>query len=140
MIQYHGWNDFGISPTGSILWYGEVASKMGGKDRMDDFYRLFMAPGMDHCGGGPGPSAVGGVFGPPPVSRDPSHDIVAALAHWVEDGVAPDRIVATHYRDNDPAKGIEAQRPWCAYPAVARYSGQGERSVAANYACVAPAK
>ena len=62
-----------------------------------------MAPGMEHCGGGPGPNAIGGVFGPPPVSRDPAHDVVAALAHWVEDGVAPEQITATLYRDNDAA-------------------------------------
>jgi feruloyl esterase len=140
LIQYHGWNDSGISPRSSILWYEDVASKLGGVDRIASFYRLFMAPGMDHCGGGPGPNAIGGVFGSPSVSRDPGHDVVAALAHWVEDGVAPERIVATRYRDNDPSKGIEAQRPWCAYPATARYSGQGERSIAANYTCVTPAK
>ena len=55
-----------------------------------------------------------------------THDVVAALAHWVEDGKAPDQIIATNYRDNDPTEGVVAQRPWCAYPAVARYSGQGD--------------
>jgi len=98
-----------------------------------------MAPGMDHCGGGPGPNAIGGVFGLPSTSRDPQHDVVAALAHWVEDGVAPDQIVATFYRDNDPSKGIGAQRPRCAYPAAAHFSGQ-DRGDAASYACAAPAK
>ena len=100
------------------------------------FYRLFLGPGMEHCGGGPGPNAIGGVFGLPPSDHDPSHDVVAALAHWVEDGVAPETIVATRYRDNDPAKGIEAQRPWCPWPAAARYGGHGDRADAANYACV----
>ena len=70
---------------------------------------------------GPGPNAVGGVFGLPSPSRDPAHDVVSALAHWVEDGVAPTQITATSYRDDDPGKGIVAQRPWCAYPAVARF-------------------
>ena len=92
---------------------------MGGLDSIQSFYRLFMAPGMEHCGGGPGPSAVGGVFGPPSPSRDPAHDVVSALAHWVEDGAAPTEITATQYRDNDPAKGVAAQRAWRAYPAVA---------------------
>ena len=75
---------------------------------------------MDHCGGGVGPNAVGGVFGLPAPSYDPAHDVVAALAHSAEDGVAPGQIIATRYRDNDPTKGIEAQRPWCAYPAQDR--------------------
>jgi feruloyl esterase len=95
---------------------------------------------MQHCGLGLGPNAVGGVFGLPSPSRDPGHDVIAALAHWVEDGAAPDQIIATLYRDNDPSKGIVAQRPWCAHPAVARFSGQGSRTDAASYACMAPAK
>ena len=78
---------------------------------------------------------VGGVFGLPAPSYDPAHDVLAALAHWVEDGVAPGQIIATRYRDNDPTKGIEAQRPWCAYPATARFSGQGDRSAATSFDC-----
>ncbi len=140
LIQYHGWNDAGIPPQSSIDYYEQVANKMGGVKDVQSFYRLFLAPGMDHCGGGPGPNAIGGVFGLPSTSRDPGHDVVAALAHWVEDGVAPNQIVATLYRDNDPSKGVEAQRPWCAYPAAAHYSGQGDRSNAASYACAAPGK
>ena len=112
---------------------------MGGVLQLQSFYRLFMAPGMQHCGGGVGPDAVGGPFGLPAPSRDPAHDVIAALAHWVEDGVAPAQIVATKYRDGDPAKGIAKQRPWCPYPAVARYSGQGSRNEAGNFSCAAPA-
>ncbi len=140
LIQYHGWNDAGIPPQSSINYYNQVSDNIGGLKETQSFYRLFMAPGMDHCGGGPGPNAIGGVFGLPSISRDPGHDVVSALAHWVEDGVAPDQIVATLYRDNDPSKGVAAQRPWCAYPAAAHYSGQGDRSAAASYACVAPAQ
>jgi hypothetical protein len=140
LLQYHGWSDAAIPAQSSILYYEEVAAKLGGVDSVKSFYRLFMAPGMQHCGLGLGPSAVGGVFGLPSPSRDPTHDVVAALAHWVEDGKAPDRIVATRYRDDDPSKGVVAQRPWCAYPAVARYSGQGDRADAASYACTAPQK
>ena len=140
LLQYHGWSDAAIPAPSSILYYEQVATKLGGIDNVKPFYRLFMAPGMQHCGLGLGPNAVGGVFGLPSPSRDPTHDVVAALAHWVEDGKAPDQIIATNYRDNDPAKGVVAQRPWCAYPAVARYSGQGDRSDAASYACTPPAK
>lgn len=137
LIQYHGWYDAAIPPLSSINYYQAVAEKMGGVQAIQSFYRLFMAPGMQHCGGGEGPNAVGGVFGLPAPSHDPSHDVVAALAHWVEDGVAPSQIVATRYKDDDPAKGVEAQRPWCAYPAAARYTGQGSRSEAGSYACSA---
>ncbi len=85
LIQYHGWNDSTIPARSSIQYYEEVASKMGGVSQIQSFYRLFMAPGMDHCGGGVGPNSVGGVFNLPP----PKHDVVVALAHWVEDGVPP---------------------------------------------------
>jgi feruloyl esterase len=123
---------------GYTAYYESVAAKMGGVDAIQPFYRLFMAPGMLHCGIGDGPNAVGGVFGLPSPSRDPAHDVVSALAHWVEDGAAPSQIIATLYHDNDPAKGIAAQRPWCAYPTVAQHSGQGSRSEAASFACTAP--
>ena len=135
LLQYHGWSDAAIPPQNSIAYYKEAAAKAGGMEALQSFYRLFMAPGMDHCGGGPGPNAVGGVFGLPPPARDPAHDVVSALAHWVEDGAAPDQIVATKYQGDDPAKGVEAQRPWCPYPATAAYSGQGDRKDAASYAC-----
>jgi feruloyl esterase len=135
LIQYHGWNDAAIPAQSSINYYQSVAAKFGEPGSVRSFYRLFLAPGMDHCGGGVGPNAVGGVFGLPAPSYDPAHDVVAALAHWVEDGVAPGQIIATRYRDNDPTKGIEAQRPWCAYPATARFSGQGDRSAATSFVC-----
>jgi Tannase and feruloyl esterase len=138
LIQYHGWNDAAIPAQSSINYYQSVAAKMDQGGSVRSFYRLFMAPGMDHCGGGVGPNAVNGVFGLPSPSLDPAHDVVAALAHWVEDGVPPDHIIATRYYDNDPTKGIEAQLPWCAYPATARYSGQGNRSSATSFFCAGP--
>ncbi len=140
LLQYHGWNDSAIPASTSIDYYEEVAAKLGGIEKIQSFYRLFMAPGMQHCGLGLGPNAVGGVYGLPPPSRDPAHDVVAALAHWVEDGAPPEQIIATLYHDNNPTKGIAAQRPWCPYPATARFSGQGARTEAASYACAAPAK
>ncbi len=140
LIYYHGWNDAGIPARSSIDYYEEVAAKMGGIEKVQSFYRLFMAPGMQHCGLGLGPNSVGDVMGPPPPSRDPAHDVVAAVAHWVENDVAPDQIIATFYRRNDPTKGIAVQRPWCPYPAAARYSGQGDRADAASYVCTAPAR
>jgi feruloyl esterase len=138
LIHYQGWNDAGVPAKSSIRYYKDVAAKMGGIETIQSFYRLFMAPGMQHCGLGLGPNAVGSVVGLLAPSRDPADDVVAALAHWVEDDAA--QIIATLYRNNDPSKGIAAQRPWCPYPATARYSGQGERADAASYVCKAPAK
>jgi len=115
LIQYHGWNDAAIPPAASIQYYESVAAKMGGENSISPFYRLFMAPGMEHCGRGPGANAIGGVFGLPTPKHDPAHDVVAAIAHWVEDGVAPDSLTATLYTDNDPGKGVASERAWIAY-------------------------
>lgn len=137
LIQYHGWYDSAISPRDSIRYYQDVARRIGGIEQTQSFYRLFMGPGMQHCGGGVGPNAVGGPFGLPAPSHDPAHDVIAALSRWVEDGVAPAQIIATKYKDDKPDKGIAMQRPWCPYPAVARYSGQGGRNEASSFGCVA---
>lgn len=136
LIQYHGWQDPAIPANSSLGYYQSVADKMGGTDRIQSFYRLFMGTGMSHCAGGPGPNAIGGVSGIPPV-RDSQHDVVAAVRLWVEQGVAPDRIIATHYQSNDPAKPIDAQRPWCAWPLAPRYIA-GARDSAASYSCLRP--
>ena len=138
LLQYHGWSDAAIPATSSIDYYKAVAARMGGWTQIQPFYRLFMAPGMMHCGLGPGPSAVGGVFGPPPPSHDPEHDVLSSLDRWVEKGEAPEKIIATRYNGEDPASGVAAQRPWCAYPANARFSGSGNHSDAAAFVCEAP--
>ncbi|SRR6266481_1253436 len=140
LLHYHGWNDPGIPARASILYYNSVAEKMGGVANIDSFYRLFLGPGMRHCGTGPGPNAVGGAFALESPSGDAEHDLVAALAHWVEDGVAPSQITATLYRDNDPSKGITAQRPWCAYPSAAIYGGKGDRSKSTSYVCASSSR
>jgi Tannase and feruloyl esterase len=140
MIQYHGWSDPAIPAGSSIRYYESVAANMGGIDNIQSFYRLFLAPGMSHCAGGSGPNAIGGAFSLPAPIHDPEHDVIAALARWVEQGEAPATITATLYRDNDPGKGIAAQRPWCVYPAIARYSGKGDRLQASSYICTPPGK
>jgi hypothetical protein len=140
LIQYHGWSDAAIPAQSSVDYYQAVAAKMGGIKEIDSFYRLFLAPGMMHCGLGPGPSAVGGVSGQPSPDHDPKHDVLAALARWVEKGEAPETIIATRYQDDDPRKPIAAQRPWCPYPGVARFSGKGERGDAVNFVCAAPSE
>jgi feruloyl esterase len=116
LIQYHGWNDPQISPGSSTQYYRRVVEAAGGAGKIDRAYRLFMAPGMAHCGGGEGPNTF---------------DMVAALEQWVEHGTAPDRIVAARMTGG----AVDRTRPLCPYPQVAVYDGSGSSDSAANFAC-----
>jgi hypothetical protein len=138
LIIYHGWSDPAISAFNTIDYYNSVAATMGARDA-GQFVRLFMAPGMQHCGGGPGPSSFGQLaLGT--ASPDSQHSIYAALEQWVEKGIAPERIVATRYVNAlDPSQGIKMTRPLCAYPQVAKYKGTGDTNDEANFVC-APKK
>jgi feruloyl esterase len=119
LIQYHGWSDPQISPANSVLYYQRVLDALGGAGKVQGAYRLFMAPGMAHCGGGEGPN---------------SFDMVAALEQWVEQGRAPDRIVASHSTNG----AVDRTRPLCPYPQVAAYTGHGSTDEAANFVCSIP--
>ncbi|MEQ1354705.1 MAG: tannase/feruloyl esterase family alpha/beta hydrolase, partial [Candidatus Acidiferrum sp.] len=118
LLLYHGWSDPIIAATRTIDYYKDVQRELGRK-KTRQFARLFMAPGMAHCGAGTGP----GYF-----------DYFTALEEWVEQGIAPDSILAWHYGDD----GIDRTRPLCAYPQVARYTGSGSIDDAANFQCVEP--
>jgi len=134
LIQYVGWSDTAISPQSDINYYNAVTDVMGGPGSTRDFYRLFMAPGMAHCGGGPGPNAFGnGVNGPNPA--DPRDDLLSALDNWVVNRAAPDEIVATKYVNDDPAQGVAFQRPLCVFPKVSKYKG-GSTTAASSFRCV----
>jgi hypothetical protein len=136
IIQYHGWNDQTLQPAYSPEYYNSVVATMGGLERTQRFYRLFMVPGMRHCYFGPGATSFGGVGQQIPPSRDPAHDVQAALERWVEHGDAPDRITATKYTDDAPAtRTIRLTRPLCVYPQVARYRGTGDPNDARNFTC-----
>jgi feruloyl esterase len=136
IIQYHGWNDPGIPPGNSVRYYGQVAKANGGLAKTQDFYRLFMVPGMGHCGGDVGASNFGGAGQQPPPVRDGAHDMVTALENWVERGIAPNEFIATKYASPDPAdRTVKFQRRLCLYPAVAKYKG-GDPNDAASFACV----
>jgi feruloyl esterase len=135
LILYHGWSDAAIPGQNTINYFRSVQKKMGA-DNTAKFVRLFMAPGVQHCAGGSGAN-VFGQAGPP--QRDADHDIGAALERWVEQGVAPERVVATRYKGQTAATGVDKTRPLCAYPMVARYKGSGNTNDAANFACAAPA-
>ena len=116
LIQYHGWSDAQISPGNSTQYYTRVLEALGGASRVQTSYRLFMAPGMAHCGGGEGPNTF---------------DMVASLEQWVEHHKAPDQIIASH-----ATKGVvDRTRPLCPYPQVATYKGAGSTDEAANFVC-----
>lgn len=119
LLVYMGWADPVVPPQTAVAYYDGVVKTMGGLASTQDFYRLFMAPGMGHCSGGPGPNQF---------------DAVAALEQWVEKGVAPNQLIATHSTGGK----VDRSRPLCAYPKVARYKGAGSTDDAANFTCVAP--
>ncbi len=117
LLQYHGWTDQQVMPQNSINYFASVVSENGGAEKIADSYRLFMAPGMNHCGGGDGPNTF---------------DVIGALSKWVEMGKAPDSIIAST-RD-----GATRTRPLCPYPQTAVYKGTGSTDDAANLACKKP--
>jgi len=118
LIQYHGWSDPQISPRSSVDYYSSVAARMGGPGAISNSYRLFMVPGMAHCGGGDGTSTF---------------DMLSALEEWVENGKAPAQIPASRLRDGK----VDRTRPLCPYPQVATYTGTGSTDEAANFVCSA---
>ncbi|HMD21397.1 MAG TPA: tannase/feruloyl esterase family alpha/beta hydrolase [Alloacidobacterium sp.] len=136
LIMYHGWNDPGISSLNTINYYNSVVGAAG-SNNVDQSVRLYMVPGMQHCGGGPGATSFGQDEAAP--RSDPSHDIFSALIQWVEDGTAPSSIIATKFSESDPAKDakpqLEMTRPLCPYPQAAKYNGTGDKSVAASFSC-----
>jgi len=131
LILYHGWCDAAIPAQAVIDYYRSVQKKMGSKGTAE-FVRLFMVPGMQHCGGGAGPNTFG-QFGV--AQGDARSNIAAALEKWVETGAAPEEIVATK-----KTSSAVRTRPLCAYPRVAKYKGTGSTDEAGNFDCVEPGK
>ena len=135
LIIYHGWNDPAISALNTIDYYRSVVSTIG-RDTTDAFARLYMAPGVQHCSGGPGPDFFG-QEGPTPVEKDPHRSVQLAIEKWVEKGVAPSAIIATKYEGRAGSGSVQMTRPLCPYPEIAKYKGSGDSNDAANFACVA---
>ena len=142
LLQYHGWGDAAIPASASIEYYDRVRTFMAkypdGRSTspaaVDQFYRLFMVPGMGHCAGGIGPNTFGnGGRSAASPTADPDRDVVAALERWVERGVAPDRIIASGTQGGDASKPMT--RPLCPYPQTARYNGAGDPYVAESFTC-----
>ena len=133
LILYHGWSDAAIPATSTIDYYRQVVATLG-RRKVNSFVRFYLAPGMQHCGGGPGPNFFGQLANASPA--DPGHNMYSALEQWVEKGVAPSRFIATKYvNDTDHTKGIKMTRPLCPYPEVAKYRGTGDINDAANFVC-----
>jgi len=117
LLMTYGWADSILQPMMGVNYY-EAAVAKNGPDT-NEFFRLFMVPGMAHCGGGIGPDR---------------NDAVTAMVDWVEKGKAPASIVASRVVNNQ----VVRTRPLCPYPQVARYTGTGSIDEAANFRCVAP--
>ena len=118
LLHYHGWSDPQISPMNSVNYYISVLEAMGGAGKVQDSYRLFMVPGMAHCGGGEGTD---------------DFDAISALERWVEDGKAPVQMIASRIRGGK----VERTHPLCPYPQVAAYKGTRSTDDAQNFVCQA---
>ena len=118
LLQYHGWNDTLIAPQNSVNFYNSVADTLGGANKVNDSYRLFMVPGMAHCRGGDGTDRF---------------DPISAMEQWVEKGKAPESIIASRYVGDK----VDRTRPLCPYPEVAVYKGSGSTDDATNFVCKA---
>jgi hypothetical protein len=117
LIMTYGWADQILQPLMGVKYYEDVLKENG--RNTTEFARLFMVPGMAHCGGGTGPDR---------------NDAVTAVIDWVEKGKAPDQLIASKVTNGQ----VVRTRPLCPYPQVARYKGTGSIDEAANFSCVAP--
>jgi feruloyl esterase len=135
LILYHGWDDPAISALNSIDYYHSVVSAMG-RENTEAFARLYMAPGMQHCGGGPGPDSFG-QEGPTPMAQDADHSLQLSIERWVEKGTTPSAIIATKYAGHGASEDVQMTRPLCAYPQIAKYKGSSDPNDAGSFVCVA---
>jgi len=117
IVSYHGWGDPQISPGSTVDYYESVlAADASARDN----YRLFMVPGMAHCGGGEGTDQF---------------DMLTTLEQWVENGEVPESVPAARVVEGKTVR----TRPLCAWPETAAYDGTGSVDDAANFACSNPA-
>jgi Tannase and feruloyl esterase len=138
LLMYFGWADAVIAPRAGIDYYRRVSRRLGGFANAQRFFRLFMAPGMTHCQGGPAPNAFGQSPVSPGLSDDARHDIRRALEGWVEGDIAPKSLVAAKYVRDDPGQGLVATQLLCPFPQHASLGRAGDPRQADNYVCVDP--
>jgi hypothetical protein len=113
LLLWHGWSDAGLSPLGTIKYYESVRAR---DPKAGDYVKMFLMPGVLHCGGGSGPDNA---------------DWAAAIDGWVETGKAPARIIA----QKGAGAAVTRTRPLCPYPQHAVYSGTGSTDQAENFVC-----
>jgi feruloyl esterase len=114
IVMWHGWADGAISAASSIGYYEAVRAVMGGRADTEDFFRLFLVPGVHHGGGGPGLAEF---------------DTLTALERWVEKGEPPMEVIASR-----SLNGVrERARPVYPYPVLARYTGRGDPKQPASF-------
>jgi feruloyl esterase len=118
LIVWHGWGDPAVAPRLSTEYFERVRQKMGDTS---DFYRLFMAPGLLHCMGGPGADSL---------------ETMKAIVAWVEDGQSPATLAATKFSGEGGTVHTAWTRPLCPYPSTAVWEGRGDRSLASTWECV----
>jgi hypothetical protein len=126
LIIWHGWADALVTPQPTVDFYEALAKKSGGMPSTQEFARLFMVPGMDHCG----------IQTNGPAIADTGIDPLSALEQWVEEGKAPTELIAT--KTAPTGNQTLWRRPICAYPKVARYKGSGNPNDATSFACAEP--
>ncbi|HEU4694299.1 MAG TPA: DUF6351 family protein [Vicinamibacterales bacterium] len=115
LIIYHGWGDTNVPPRSSVNYYEKLVETLG-KNQVASSTRLYLVPGMGHCGGGEGPNAF---------------DMVTVVEEWREQGKAPAEVIASQIVDGKVAR----TRPLCQYPLVPRYKGSGSLDQAASFEC-----
>jgi len=121
LIVYHGWNDPAIPVQGTIDYYNGLVSKMGAK-KAAGFSRLYLVPGMQHCGGGPGATSF--------------DEMLPEIEKWVEENQAPGAVIAMRFKtDGNRSSGVLRTRPLCSYPQTAQWDGKGNPDDAASFAC-----
>ncbi|PYI17219.1 tannase and feruloyl esterase [Aspergillus violaceofuscus CBS 115571] len=148
-LHYHGLSDSYVSPDASIYYYDQASSALKPQGvEMDDFYRMFLIPGMEHCYSTPdimdAPWYIAGADQAAMINtgtysvpgyRDAKHDIILAMMAWVENGTAPDSIIATKWKNDTTATEVLRQRPVCHYPYQAQYNGTGNPDEPTSWSC-----
>jgi feruloyl esterase len=145
LILFTGWADPVASPYELINYYDSVVTRGAGNTEAahladtQAFARLYMVPGMGHCALGDGATYFSNATrnSSPPI-EDAQHDMGLALTQWVEQGKAPDTLIATHFREGSGVSGqVAFQRKLCVFPKTARYVA-GDKDAAASFECVDP--
>ncbi|KAI8625541.1 tannase and feruloyl esterase [Xylariaceae sp. FL1651] len=139
ILSFHGQQDQQITSLNSVRFWKNLASGMNfDEEQMDTFFRLFRVPGMNHCSGGPGAWTIGqgGTAASYGIPFDGTHNVLAAVVDWVENGAAPDNIIGTKFVNDSVDAGIMYQHRHCKYPYRSTYKGEGDSSAIGNWQCI----